>query len=336
MAPIWRVRVVGPRIQLLHVRRELPTLWSAKTELCRGEYFLEVLLLYRELVQADDVAHTCEEAKRLLLTPFYFTSTLDCEFDSGWMVAGVVSIDDVKLLANTRIQQPIPSQPGHWYVEESLSLNRLNSVLQYKRHHACDSIRLHARVCLVGDSQMRLLYINIAKLRGFNCSHTDKEVCDDPSNTFFYSRMTFPTDTLTLPENCSLIIINVGQWSASLWNGYPDNVHPEPVASYASKLRTMLLQLVEKIDEKRCWFLSTQPAPFGWLQLSCPPRDWRTNPVILEYNMVAKRIIGEIRDKQRARIEFVDLQHIIAPVQDLSSDWNHYDSKIRNGRCSLR
>ena len=51
----------------------------------------------------------------------------------------------------------------------------------------------------------------------------------------------------------------------------------------------------------------------------CPPKDWRSPPVIDGYNAILKDMCKE------SGIPFIDTTFLTGPVWDLTFDWSHFD-----------
>src|SRR4051812_38438277 len=58
--PYFRLRLVGPRVQMVHAQQQTDYLWRATATLCQGSYFFEPLLLFREF-DANNMSRFCVE-----------------------------------------------------------------------------------------------------------------------------------------------------------------------------------------------------------------------------------------------------------------------------------
>jgi hypothetical protein len=311
--PYWRVRLVGSEIELMRILRDTNgTLFHGESMLCAGTYFLEVLLVYREFDE-QNLIRNCVDAISVLAKPLALTVELQCQLrtKSGWLVKNTTSRADVLKLATTRVQRG-----------GSLAYN-WNDLIEYVALRGDPHFIVNKTVCLFGDSQMRHLFNELLRERGIECTAgATKNVCNDTSGLFHYAKLLWPNQTHIfapqLMHNCSRLILNVGQWPA----GWPGDF-PFAVADYHRQVAN-LLSIVAQL-EKPAFFLSTNPGPLGNLHIRCPAGDWRTDPVITAYNRAAAIVIEQLASPH---LRFVDLYHIVAPVEDLSGDWCHFDGVV--------
>lgn len=314
--PYWRVRLIGPQIELLHiVRADNGTLFHGESMLCAGNYLLEVLLVYREFDEQKIISN-CVDATSVLTEPLAVTVELQCQLraKSGWLVKNTTSHVDILKLATTRVQRD-KSPPYNW-----------SDLVEYVPLHpdvATPPFFVNKTVCMFGDSQMRHLFNELLRERGIECAvDANKNVCNDTSGMFRYTKLLWPNQTYFFAAkavyNCSLLILNVGQWPA----GWPAHF-PFTVAEYHRQV-AQLLSIVAQLETPTL-FLSTNPGPLGTLHIRCPPADWRTDPVITAYNRAAAIVVEQLASPH---VRFVDLYHIVVAVEDLSVDYCHFDGAV--------
>jgi hypothetical protein len=114
-------------------------------------------------------------------------------------------------------------------------------------------------------------------------------------------------------QKCQKIVIGVGQWPASKTNNAPTLF-----LAYEKEMRT-LIKSIKGI--KGVFLRSVNYNPLGDMIGGCPPTDWRSPPVIDEYNRMLKRLCNKYG------VEFIDTNFIIGPVWDSARDWCHYRNK---------
>lgn len=342
--PVWRVRVVGPRIQLLQVRRVAneTLVWRARASLCGGVHFLEPMLIHREF-DADNLMANCVEttALRLLREPFQFSVLLDCRYEAGWLVRNETSLATLRQLATTRVE----NDDTTW---TALTAAMWNAALEYvpSKHTGSAAVLLHQQqqhlllptaatsrggsgVYFFGDSQMRFMFNHLLRQRAVPCSaefDANKGVCVDPLNLYSYFPIYWPSDFIdeAWVAGRALIVLNVGQWSASWVGGYPD-----AIADYRARLYDLLARVVSY--NITTWFLSTNPGPLAANKLGCPAQDWRTDALIERYNVVALEIVRQLQAASTpasAPLEFIDTNDITLPVEDLAEDGSHYNGVV--------
>lgn len=182
-----------------------------------------------------------------------------------------------------------------------LSLSR-----QDERTQPADSI---VRVCLIGDSHSRDLFLHGNKL-------------NVESVVFVYIPTTFPTEFRVSwldIHNCTYAVVSYGQWPGSHMNKGP----PYTQTRYELEMRRVVTLLQQHNHARTQVFVhSVNYNGLMAYQTSCPPSDFRTPPLIDMYNNVLRKLCKELD------IEFIDMNHIMGPMWDSAVDWCHPSGTI--------
>ena len=119
---------------------------------------------------------------------------------------------------------------------------------------------------------------------------------------------------------CWRIIFGFAQWLAGHPNGRP-TLFPE----YQNLTRVLIDLLKYKENNlkelgAKVYVRSTHYAALLQDIGDCPPKDWRSPPVIDGYNAILKDLW-----KERV-IPFIDTTFLTGPVRDCTFDWSHFDA----------
>ena len=165
------------------------------------------------------------------------------------------------------------------------------------------------RMCLIGDSHARELFIHGKKLGVRNVK-------------FVYVLTQYPhqfeIDWLKSYQ-CSYAVVTYGQWPAS----ERVNGHPYSQSKFQEEMRRVVT-LLQKYDPKltQVFVRSINYNGLGARHTACPPGDFRSPPVIDMYNAVLRKLVKELN------VPFIDLIHIIGPKWDGAQDWSHPVGKV--------
>jgi len=109
--------------------------------------------------------------------------------------------------------------------------------------------------------------------------------------------------------DCNIIILGVGQWSAG---ARPLKTFP----SYRKDLEEGILSW--KSNNINFVIRKMHYNPLGDVKNTCPPRDWRSPPVIDGYNEISRGLA------QKHNITYLDTGSLMDPMWDSAVDYCHY------------
>ena len=118
---------------------------------------------------------------------------------------------------------------------------------------------------------------------------------------------------------CRRIVFGFTQWLAGHPHGRP-TLFPEyhnmtiVLMDLLKSKENTLKELGAEVYIRSVHYVSL----YKWLG-DCPPKDWRSPPVIDGYNAILKYLC-----KERG-ISFIDTTFLIGPVWDWTFDWYHFD-----------
>ena len=82
-------------------------------------------------------------------------------------------------------------------------------------------------------------------------------------------------------NNCTTTILTFGQWDGSYVSGLPT-----PPVTFAAACAALLIELRSRGHDVVVWSTHYNP-PGDWVT-SCPPKDWRNQLLIDQYNTAAR------------------------------------------------
>ena len=182
-----------------------------------------------------------------------------------------------------------------------------------------------ATVCVLGDSH--------AKLLGPGDPAEEREMLARGVDRLFW-RAHWPQELAWRApmRNCSHLVVLIGQWSSGWGAPLPNRALPKPrshvrrrqgvaaEAGWRSDVAGALARLRQTAPPAaRVYVASVNLNPLTGLSLQCPPKDWRTPPVLDMYNEVLRRTAGPA---------FIDNRGIQGPVWDAGPDLNHPDGIV--------
>jgi len=118
--------------------------------------------------------------------------------------------------------------------------------------------------------------------------------------------------------NCTKVVVALGQWPAA-WHGEKPTLLPE----YEIQMKEVMtiMKDFQKDLGFDLYFRSIHYNPIGdWIG-ACPPKDWRSPPVVDGYNYVLEKLCNDFG------LPFIDTNFIISPMWDTPSDWNHFGNE---------
>ena len=125
----------------------------------------------------------------------------------------------------------------------------------------------------------------------------------------------WPRDTLEpLDPGCRLFVLIWGQWDLSRYSGGA----PWPFEAVEFDLTERLRELSEaRAKNVSTLLMSTNYNPLNCIITQCPPADWRSPPMVEEYNRILHRL------SVRFGVTMLDNTDILGPLWDASHDFSH-------------
>ncbi|CAJ1937850.1 unnamed protein product [Cylindrotheca closterium] len=126
-----------------------------------------------------------------------------------------------------------------------------------------------------------------------------------------------------LQKNCGVVIIQIGQWPASISSGG----YPFSFARYYNEMKLhvqAVLDAVKDIPHAKVYLPSVDLGPLMGAINLC--RDWRTPTVLGAYSFVLQLIASELNNP---KLEYIDTRFIIETHWDGGPDWLHLQEEVR-------
>lgn len=317
--PVLRGRLSGPAIVVLKWERDADGALLGRYKVpTRGVYFFEVIVLFCSQFQRNwsqsMVKDTCvEDVRRHRLTSrnatILVTHHAALSEPGQWVGTGDSSREGfqtrtqpngcVNPFCNVSDFTQFPNVSGYEFAfHDSLRVTELigTSVL-----------------CFVGASHSR-----------FAKGHLQKSL-PSYADQIKHIEAQFPRDLHTASSdahvnNCTHIIIGIGQWDA----GWPEGA-PTSFSEYESSMKSGLANftgtLARVMPFSRVFVRSMHENPLGNRISACPPGDWRNPEVVRVYNEILLSVTQELS------MPFLDTTDIIMPLWDTAADWCHYEGE---------
>jgi len=174
-----------------------------------------------------------------------------------------------------------------------------------------------------------LIQANVKKICIIGTSHSEY-MSDELNNSGIhvdYVKVKWPHEVSHNPVRqiihdaaCSIFLVAVGQWPASLHGGRPTLKH-----EYHDQMKVMLHDLKESHPDVEIFMRSIHYNPLSRMISACPPRDWRSPAVINAYNKAIADVCNQFEN-----VNFVDTSFIVGPMWDSSLDWNHLAPEVKS------
>lgn len=187
----------------------------------------------------------------------------------------------------------------------------------------------HTKICLVGASHSRTLKASMVQYHNITMARNNIEI--EWINVKHPYNVNNKTIATLIVAKCDKIILGVGQWPASFSGN-----NPTLFQAYKIQFRNMLSRLQFFLGEDVAIFARTihyNPLS-AMISGYCPPKDWRSPPVIDGYNSIIRQACHDVSaesststGKRLPSIQFVDTNFIVAPFWDASVDWGHVCQK---------
>jgi len=162
-------------------------------------------------------------------------------------------------------------------------------------------------LCLVGGSHSEAMKEEMNScLRQWNISNVIVHYKE--------SRYPHTTDKKFITQNittqyCDKIVIAVGQWSAGR------------AATLFQQYKVEITDMITRFKDLRVanfYLRAIHYNPLGDEKTECPPKDWRSPPVIDMYNDIIQNLSTAMK------VPFINTNFIISPMWDSAVDWCHY------------
>jgi hypothetical protein len=197
-------------------------------------------------------------------------------------------------------------------------------IVDYSRNYAavqpCAYIQT---ICMWGDSHIRILHNTLSAWVGGNYTVVDKESAVSRfSKNYSKNFGGFNEDMESLlASSCKNVLFNFGQWPASHQGGYPWS--PRQYEIYVEADIAWMAELRTKYPHVNIWWVTTDPLAYiSKMVLSPPPRDWRFEPMLEEYNKRANEIARQYQ------IPIIDTWASGNALHLLTIDGSHYKGII--------
>jgi hypothetical protein len=285
-----------------------------------GRYFVEILgLLCQTLKFEDDFKDTClerPETGRLTAESAYIDVVKTTELAGYWQWSN-------GSLPITPLQTRFQPQNCRWEPDKSSERctvpRNLDRFQPYRfiwkntdaemtlRNH--NSAKHHHHICLIGSSHSR-------KMRTEFKSWLDHFNITNVKLTHFDNRLPSTMNEKRMKDwvvggNCTRSLVAVGQWSAA---------YPKRPPTNFKVFQNHMIGLVNKFQKRglELYLRNIHYNPLGDVKLQCPPRDWRSPPVIDMYNDILQNISASMN------VSYIDGTSILSTVWDSAADWCHY------------
>ena len=203
-----------------------------------------------------------------------------------------------------------------------------------KQTEQCIDATNGQELCFVGDSQMRHLAGEVAaalehmKIKFDNNNHkTDKKVYLSAKSHLIidnWGSMEFSPAEHSQLSNCSVIVVDVGQWQLS-WAMINQRKEPFRLQEYADLVQRILRKYTELFTAK-LFFVGSMP--FGqnhriYFPVGEPGKDYRTDIILREFNIVAMDACHQV-----IGANCLNLFEIGDVLRDLSYDLAHFRAPV--------
>lgn len=159
-------------------------------------------------------------------------------------------------------------------------------------------------LCVLGASHARNL------CEGLNCTNL---------------WLTTLTEKRQLPRaaglTCKVILLHVGQWDL----GWPEK-KVTPWETFEHNFKALLVEI--KQWNVPHFVMETNYNPLNCQTTMCPPRDWRTPPMVDTLNAIMHRTANAMD------VPLIPTRDIVAPLWDSAPDWCHPKGRLFNAVAS--
>ena len=172
-------------------------------------------------------------------------------------------------------------------------------------------------VCFVGQSHSRVL---AGFARGILRQHYIQNI-----SIWYYpkkyavnltrSELDLESELQWMQQDCSKVVIGMGQWDASRYGGGPTSF-----SDYKRLMNESMVVFVKPLRDAHIdvYFRNMHYNPLGDSILECPPTDWRNPNVIDMYTRIIKQLCQEYD------VPFIDTGDITHVMWDRQVDWGHF------------
>jgi len=348
-------RIVGPIVEELFFKLNRKEESSAHYYLpAKGEYRVNIEVRYLKF-DPESITHTrvyfadneIITEHRLLVTTDVAKTTPQkvCDMDDFhargyWTNSRPDSLPSkwiYKVPLNVTNEEKI--NPGEWEKyrdnpEDSQAkfIEGLEKVVEYVPSENCKFITLDemqafavdSKFCLIGDSQMRHLGWALQSIATDDYSYMNQSRRGDktkPTNANFlhfddnYLQST-SDEALQAYENCTDVIVGVGQWFV----GFPD---ASPMSDYVHRVSSALQVMKASPYVKNLLWIGTSPYGNNPFLYAEPPMDHRADSVLEALNHASMNIAKELG------IDYINFFEIGTVLRDLAFDFCHFKTPVQ-------
>ena len=195
---------------------------------------------------------------------------------------------------------------------------------QYITLDEMQAFAVDSKFCLIGDSQMRHLGWALQSIATDDYSYMNQSRRGDktkPTNANFLhfddNYLTRTSDEeLQAYENCTEVIVGVGQWFV----GFPD---ANPMSDYVHRVSSALQLMKASPYVKNLLWIGTSPYGNNPFLYAEPPKDHRVDAVLEALNHASISIV------EKLAIDYINFFEIGTVLRDLSFDFCHFKTPVQ-------
>eukprot|EP01032_Pedospumella_encystans_P022655 gene22655-25664_t len=302
-----------------------------------GTYFVEILALQCAAFDPENFVGTCldpvADGVKAITLPYKFRvkeNEASVEKRPRWVLTDKnqtrilptrYQLSNCPSEANSRCPSKLADLWQHELYEwaDRPNLTQLVQDVSQLGHKGAASDQLQRtqlNVCLIGNSHSHMLTLQEKQLELKNVRFLDVE-----------SQLPEEFEVNWLEKyQCNYAVIGYGQ---SLISSNTTN-RPYTQTKYEQEMRRVMT-LLQKYDQNKTqvFIRSVNYTPLTAQQITCPPTDYRTPPVIDMYNSVIRRLAHELS------VEYIDVTPVMGPMWDSALDWSHPTNKVATAEIEL-
>ena len=343
-------RVVGPLIsELKFVLDHKKHHWRAYYYLpINGKYLANVEIRYINFSIKDYENAEVHSTKNEIFTDFAFEtssnlnmtlSTKDCTLPDlnkeGFWRPMVTTKISSKWMLDPGNERPTNEQK---YLFELLANNLIYQprYCNMKQVQQCTDEASSQEIGFVGDSQMRHLSSDVyTALTDINIDFdnsiqkTDKSIHLTAHTHFIvdnFASMEFNDDELRQLSNCTVIVVNFGQWHLSWLMKIYFNRRPYSLSDFVHLVQSNLKRYRELFPSAKIFYLGTMAIGQNYrlyLPADDTRKDFRTDWILREFNAMAMDACWQVEG-----VRCLNMFEITNVVRDLSYDFSHFKAPV--------
>lgn len=178
------------------------------------------------------------------------------------------------------------------------------------------------KICFVGASHSGVLFKAVSTLR--REARTSESRTSDHIHVPFHEKLTEEVwSDILFEKKCKRIVFGFGQHPAS-FIGHRPTLFPEYYQLTESLMNDIIAKKeLLKMSGADVYFRSMHYSSLmNYVAGSCPGIDWRSPPVVDEYNKIERKLC------MKYGIPFIDTNFLVSPVWDSAHDWSHLNPDL--------